>query len=467
MPKPTAGSKLHVLRGTNGPDQLIGTGADDKIYGRHGNDILTGSFGNDSLFGDSGNDDLTGGEGNDRLFGGRGDDRFNLEFGDDLIDGGAGLDTVSLSFMTSSTGIQFALADRMIVVTSDGTKTLLNIEAVQLWGSDYADVLNGGRGNDHLIGLDGDDKIIGGVGADLLHGGLGNNVLTGGAGADVFSYTDGLPGYDLITDFNSAEGDKISWTADADWTGRLETEWLFSIGAYRPDLANQGQLVLTENGDGTYTLTAYHYWATDPSAQVELNTSVTAFDFVGVRAAPGSGTTEGSDNFIGTQGGDVVDLLGGDDFYNGLGGDDIISGGAGRDILTGGAGQDTFKFGSIGETPTPNPTGDAMADHLNAANAADVIKDFEIGSDLIDLSAIDADITAQGDQAFILVEQFTRQNAGELRIVGPAYDASHEFSNALTLVQGDVDGDGVADFTIALGDYTGYQVDITQTDLVL
>jgi Ca2+-binding RTX toxin-like protein len=465
MPKLAAGS--NVLRGTKGPDQLTGTSADDTIYGRHGNDNLIGGFGNDSLFGERGNDDLTGGEGDDRLFGGRGDDRFNLETGDDLIDGGAGMDTAWLSFMNSNTGIEFALTDHMTVVTSDGTKTLLSIEAVQLLGSEFADVITGGHGNDLLIGLDGDDRIAGGAGADLLHGGLGNNILTGGAGADEFSYTDSLPGYDVITDFNRAEGDKLLWTADADFTGRIETEWLFSIGAYRPDLANQGQLVLTENGDGTYTLTAYHFWATGPSAQVQLNTSVTAADFVGVRAAPVPGPTEGRDNFVGTQGADVVDLLGGDDFYNGLGGDDIISGGAGRDILTGGDGEDIFRFGSVGDTPTPGATGDPMLDHLNAANTADVIKDFAVGFDLIDLSAIDADTTSEGDQGFTLVEQFTGQTAGELRIVGPAYDATHEFSSALTLLQGDVDGDGVADFTIALGNYEGNQVDIIQADLIL
>ena len=53
----------------------------------------------------------------------------------------------------------------------------------------------GGRGDDELDGGDGDDELDG----------EGSDILTGGKGADTF-FCDSA---DTITDYNSAEGDKI------------------------------------------------------------------------------------------------------------------------------------------------------------------------------------------------------------------------------------------------------------------
>ena len=62
------------------------------------------------------------------------------------------------------------------------------------------------------------------------------------------------------------------------------------------------------------------------------------------------------------------------------------------------------------------------------------------------LAAIDADTGAAGDQAFHLVGAFSGA-AGELVVV---YNAA----SGRTLIQGDVDGDGQADLSIAVqGDH--------------
>jgi hypothetical protein len=61
----------------------------------------------------------------------------------------------------------------------------------------------------------------------------------------------------------------------------------------------------------------------------------------------------------------------------------------------------------------------------------------------IDLGQVDADITQDGDQAFHVVEAFTGQ-AGEL------VEAVDEF-RGVSMVLGDVDGDGAADFEIDIG----------------
>ncbi|MGG5870978.1 retention module-containing protein [Pseudomonas peli] len=52
------------------------------------------------------------------------------------------------------------------------------------------DTLNGGDGDDILIGLGGNDTLNGGNGNDILVGGAGNDALNGGAGIDTASYID-------------------------------------------------------------------------------------------------------------------------------------------------------------------------------------------------------------------------------------------------------------------------------------
>ncbi len=81
-------------------------------------------------------------------------------------------------------------------------------------GGDGVDWLLGGAGNDQLFGSLGNDRLDGGEGNDVLNGGRGADVMTGGAGVDRFvvgSPQDG--GYsvrpvDTITDFTTAGPDR-------------------------------------------------------------------------------------------------------------------------------------------------------------------------------------------------------------------------------------------------------------------
>jgi len=137
---------------------------------------------------------------------------------------------------------------------------------------------------------------------------------------------------------------------------------------------------------------------------------------------------DGNDNLDGNIGNDRVLGGAGDDILNGGRGNDTVVGGLGTDSLSGGKNADKFEFNNITESVVG-------AGH-------DVIINFHHSQhDHIDLSGIDANTVLDGDQAFVYVGAlpFTGAVAGELR-----------YENGL--LQGDVDGDGTADFEVQLQD---------------
>ncbi|MDO6687925.1 cadherin-like domain-containing protein, partial [Agarivorans sp. 3_MG-2023] len=60
-----------------------------------------------------------------------------------------------------------------------------------LVGNESANTITGEAGDDALVGYAGDDQLEGGEGADLLIGGQGNDVLIGGDDSDMFAWLDG------------------------------------------------------------------------------------------------------------------------------------------------------------------------------------------------------------------------------------------------------------------------------------
>ncbi|MCZ8141182.1 MAG: calcium-binding protein, partial [Acetobacteraceae bacterium] len=156
----------------------------------------------ENALGGAGNDELIGNNLANVLAGGSGDDYLQGGAGNDSISGGAGLDLVSYGELTSGQSVTVNLATGRATGAA-GSDTLAGIEDVQ-----------GGSGNDSLLGdglaslLDGgsgNDSLSGGGGDDTLNGAYGNDLLIGGAGRDQFIFNvedvgETIQGYSVADD---------------------------------------------------------------------------------------------------------------------------------------------------------------------------------------------------------------------------------------------------------------------------
>ncbi|WP_165250272.1 beta strand repeat-containing protein [Paludisphaera soli] len=224
------------LFGGAGNDTLTGGSGADMLFGQAGNDTLLGKGGADFLFGGSENDTLTGGDADDQVFGESGDDRMIWNPGDDtdLNEGGAGIDTVEVNggngaetFTVTANGarvrfdrlnpapfsIDVGTSENLVVNANGGD------DAFSATGNLAALIkitVDGGTGNDTLLGSNGVDLLLGGDGNDFIDGQQGNDVALLGAGDDVFQWDPG-DGSDVVegqagTDtmlFNGSAGNEI------------------------------------------------------------------------------------------------------------------------------------------------------------------------------------------------------------------------------------------------------------------
>lgn len=187
----------------SGDDTIFTTGTTAVSFaGGAGNDTLTGGSGNDALHGQAGADSLYGGDGNDYLY---------IDAQDMVVSGGAGTDTVYVTYGTG--GLTFDMGDASVEIfyadaygptgpTKNDDVSTTGAAAVTMWTYDGDDILTGGSGNDTLGG---------GEGADVMTGNGGNDTLIGGAGNDtyVFSRTHGQ---DTVQD-SSGTSDKMQFTS--------------------------------------------------------------------------------------------------------------------------------------------------------------------------------------------------------------------------------------------------------------
>jgi Ca2+-binding RTX toxin-like protein len=142
------------------------------------------------------------------------------------------------------------------------------------------------------------------------------------------------------------------------------------------------------------------------------------------------GGNAGDDRLSGNGGDDRLYGGGGKDHLNGGAGDDLLMGNDGKDVLVGASGADRFVFALASQTGTGETSRDEIVDFSHAQG------------DKIDLSSIDADSKALGNQSFAFIgsEGFSGA-AGQLHATS--------YGGGL-MVAGDLDGDKSADFQIEL-----------------
>ena len=275
----------------------------------------------------------------------------------------------------------------------------------------------------HLIG-----DVVLGAGSDMFDtiGGRLTGAVFGGLGDDVFR-VDSM----LVPIVEAAGGgtDRIESTVDFDLATAAEVENLTLIGNAVTGAGNALGNVLTGNfrdnvlGGAGGNDTMDGGTGNDSLRGDTGNDSVLGGD--GDDSLRGA---SGADTIFGGAGDDTVwgDVLG--DRLYGDDGDDVMVGGAGRDFLYGGPDADTFMFR-------------AVADSAAGTASRDIIFVYEPGLDKIDLTRIDANVNVTGNQAFAYIGTgvFTSV-AGQLRAV----------LGTNSLLQADVNGDGVADFELQL-----------------
>ncbi|WP_269769733.1 cadherin domain-containing protein [Flavisphingomonas formosensis] len=428
-----------TISGMAGMDVLSGKAGDDVVYGGDGNDTVNGDEGNDQLYGGSGDDTVYGGIGNDLLLGNDGNDKLDGGAGNDTLQGGLGDDQYTVEGQ-NDTIIELA-GQGYDTVLAYGNYTLSDAMSIeQLSARSNADLtlvgnlldnrIDGLGGDDTLMGMDGNDTIYGGLGTDHIEGGNGADTIRGDDGNDTLFGNDGDDslaggnGTDIL--YGGAGNDTLDGNAGNDtMVGGLGND------TYRVDSLND--IVQEASGEGNDTVvTSISYKLTDTMSIETLTASVdTGLTLTG----------NNFDNRINGRGGaDTIYGGGGNDSIYGGAGNDVIHGGTGLDQLRGEAGADLFVFDTLQDSGATQATADKIIDFSSAQG------------DKIDLSAIDA-ITGGGNDAFTFVNSFSHV-AGQLTTTAIA--------NGF-LVQADVNGDAVADFSIVVSTSTP----LTASDFIL
>lgn len=297
----------------DGNDVINGGGGDDRLQGYRGSDTLNGGDGDDSLYGDEGNDSLKGGAGDDSL------NSMSTKDGADRLDGGSGRD--SAQYWSRTANLKLTLDGK----ANDGAKNegdslASNIERIDggsgndlLMGNNSPNDLNGNDGNDTLKGLGGDDDLSGGNGNDSVYGGAGDEYFSNDSGADLY---DGGAGNDTVNAGSSADQPDVMRGG----SGVDSVQYLSRVNAVSIDVtdgANDG-----EAGEND-----------------RVND-----DFESIYGGSGSDTIRGSNSAETLNGGGGT----GFDLLVGRGGADVLDGNDGNDTLDGGEGYDAF-YGEGGD----------------------------------------------------------------------------------------------------------------------
>lgn len=285
-----------------------------------------------------------------------------------------------------------------------GGNDLVNLASAGATSGDIA-YIDGGAGNDTLLGAASTDILRGGAGVDSLAGGLGDDVLImsadGAFGSGAFARDAGAPG-------KPGSGDTIGVG------GFNQSDDRFDGGGGTDALVG---------GDGNDAI----FLDDRVSAGEQTNPRIVSIEIID--AGAGDDIVDlTSDRFAygdvslhGGAGNDTLWSSSGDDRLDGGAGNDRLAGGAGRDTLLGGEGSDRFEFQRLGD-------------------AGDLIADFESGAggdviDIADLLALDTDF-ADGKVLADYVSLVTVGGDAVLRVDADGGGAGAEWVDVATIQDG-------------------------------
>ncbi|HET9637700.1 MAG TPA: M10 family metallopeptidase C-terminal domain-containing protein [Allosphingosinicella sp.] len=396
------------------------TDAAHDFRGNGGNNVISAGAGNDVLrLYDGGDDTVIGREGDDNIFFG------GSLTAADVVNGGAGGDTLVLQGPYGALTLTANITQIENISLLAGSNTNFGEPGTNLY--DYVltiDDANFAAGVQARINgaalLAGEDFTFDGsaeTNANLVvYGGKGVDTLTGGLGNDIFFYAEE----------RFATGDTVNGGAGYDGMflrGNYTID--FNAPGYTGLFTNIENLTLTSATDERYARgggTEFDYNLILSDAIVKPGETLTVSG--ALLMATETMVLDASQELDG-----LLRLFGGraDDTLKGGANADLIHGNLGADSLTGNGGADSFRYQSVEESNSVT---------------MDQILDFTPGTDSIDLSRVDANSVAAGDQAFSWIGSSAFSgSSGELR----AYEQSGTW-----FVEGDVNGDSVADLVIAL-----------------
>ena len=403
--------------GGNGNDALTGGSLGDRLFGDAGDDVLLGLGGTDQLFGGNDNDTLTGGPGGDTMSGEGGNDRmiWNPGDGTDVMEGGISSDIAEVNggsgaevFTITANGarVRFDRVDPAPFLLDIGTTESLVLNAgggndsISTTGNLAALIaltLNGGAGDDTILGSNGIDNILGDVGNDFVDGQQGNDFAFLGADNDTFQWDpgdgddtiEGQAGTDQIVFNANSAAENITLSANGVRTRLLRDLTGTPAGLLDPDdvetfvinAAGGSDNVIINDLTGTDATTIVvnlsgTIGGTTGDAQVDFVSAVAGvgaetIDVVGAGTALavsgmpfflGINQVEFTDRLtlFGAAGNDIISastlasgivvlvLDGGlgDDTINGSAGSDQLFGGDNNDVLDGNQGLDTAFLGA-------------------------------------------------------------------------------------------------------------------------
>ncbi|WP_052572880.1 hypothetical protein [Haloferula sp. BvORR071] len=242
---------------------------------------------------------------------------------DNVIINGSASDDVVTAILSSGDLVVSGLAAQVVV---DGFEASLDTVRIQtLAGEDVVDasavpvggprlVVDGGVGNDILLGSAEVDTLLGGDNDDVLIGNGGTDTLDGGVGDNILIED----GPNITSGIVTVSGDAADNTITI---SRNTAGAIFSNGIAIPGATVANTSLIRVFGKG----------GNDTLSVVETNGALpAAFLFGGA----------GNDTLTGGSGGDLLFGGSGNDSVLGKGGTDLLFGGAGNDTLTGGDADD-------------------------------------------------------------------------------------------------------------------------------